>query len=393
MAVSRPFGVGRVACQPQGQDGVEDAMASTVVWPRRQVYPLDRFAVCGRTSWSGDLGDATLAKDRFQPGTLVLIKSFMVSERNARQVEVALRKLGALRHPHLVDVVEMHAVPGFVHVVLECPTEGSLYGYVGGPGGKVEEALGRWFFQQTVTAVDFCHRQGQALGNIRLENVLLKKGAFLPIVKLWGVMCEGNGESDKLRSQESVLDYEAPELIEKDCNVDLLKCDVWALGAVLYRMLCGEYPFTPTSVQNPEICQLESYRENIVKFFSQGPDTYPVNLTPSCTDLIHRCLNLNAAERITIEEIFEHDWFKENFPEEARVMNEQILEEIERSQSPGSVGCPDLTVQNAIVDACYKHNGELTDSIIDNVMSEEQLLQKSTNTASNSTNTFLSHGF
>lgn len=35
----------------------------------------------------------------------------------------------------------------------------------------------RWFFQQLILAVDYCHRKGVANRDIKLENTLLQVGA------------------------------------------------------------------------------------------------------------------------------------------------------------------------------------------------------------------------
>ena len=49
---------------------------------------------------------------------------------------------------------------------------------------KLQEDVARWFFQQLIFGLDYCHRKGVANRDIKLENVLLHSGNRLPLVKL-----------------------------------------------------------------------------------------------------------------------------------------------------------------------------------------------------------------
>lgn len=44
--------------------------------------------------------------------------------------------------------------------------------------------MARWFFQQLIFGLDYCHGKGVANRDIKLENVLLQTGTRLPLVKL-----------------------------------------------------------------------------------------------------------------------------------------------------------------------------------------------------------------
>lgn len=173
------------------------------------------------------------------------------------------------------------------------------------------------------------------------------------------------------RSAEAVLDYEAPELFE-GCAFDLLKCDIWALGVMLFRLLSGEYPFTKLNSEVKDNSQIERYKRDIIEFYSKSNQAYPQHIDSSCMDLIHKCLNYNPYERISIEEVFEHPWFMVNFPQEARVMNEQILADMKRGALPGSVGGGESSIRRIVLDACIKHPGDSTERYIDQRISDER---------------------
>lgn len=184
------------------QDGRqrEMVMSSKVVWPSLSNVSSQRFTETGSRRWSGDLGEVVLATDLLQQGSLVLLKKVKISDMNWKRVVAALTKHDSFIHPHMVELLAVYSTPGVVNVVLEYPNEGSLFEYAkNNPCGIVDESLGRWLFQQVVTAVHFCHARRHALGNIRLENVLLKEGEVVPVVKMWGVVYEAATDVDRHR--------------------------------------------------------------------------------------------------------------------------------------------------------------------------------------------------
>jgi serine/threonine protein kinase len=69
-----------------------------------------------------------------------------------------------LRHPHVVQLREVFLTGRHLVLAMEYAPGGDLYAYVrahqraGRPG--LPEDRARWFFQQIVLAVDYCHRLG-----------------------------------------------------------------------------------------------------------------------------------------------------------------------------------------------------------------------------------------
>ncbi len=45
------------------------------------------------------------------------------------------------------------------------------------PGVRVQEVAARWFFQQLILGIDYCHKKGVANRDVKLENTLLQVGA------------------------------------------------------------------------------------------------------------------------------------------------------------------------------------------------------------------------
>lgn len=56
---------------------------------------------------------------------------------------------------------------------MEYANGGSLFELVR-TQGRLKETQARWFFQQLILAIDYCHRRGVANRDIKLENCLLQ---------------------------------------------------------------------------------------------------------------------------------------------------------------------------------------------------------------------------
>ena len=80
-------------------------------------------------------------------------------------------------------------------LVLEYANFGDLHSYVMSRRG-LSEPEARWFFQQLMLAVDFCHRMGVVNRDIKLENTLLA-GDTRPLIKIsdFGFSKDEHGQS------------------------------------------------------------------------------------------------------------------------------------------------------------------------------------------------------
>lgn len=101
------------------------------------------------------------------------------------------------------------------------------------------------------------------------------------------------------------LGYIAPELLLKKPNCISPGLDIWAIGCILYGMVCGELPFQGKDNKEKLIA------ENIIKGEYNYPPEVAKKLSKEIKDLIKRILNVNSLNRLTLNEIFEHPWVTE----------------------------------------------------------------------------------
>ncbi|KAF3609906.1 hypothetical protein DY000_02044956 [Brassica cretica] len=173
----------------------------------------------------------------------------------------------------------------------------------------LRKKIARYFFQQLISGVSYCHAMQICHRDLKLENTLLD-GSPAPRLKI----CDfGYSKSSLLHSRpKSTVGtpaYIAPEVLSRR-EYDGKMADVWSCGVTLYVMLVGAYPFEDQ--EDPK-----NFRKTIQKIMAvqyKIPDY--VHISQDCKHLLSRIFVANSLKRITIAEIKKHPWFTKNLPRE-----------------------------------------------------------------------------
>lgn len=198
--------------------------------------------------------------------------------------------------------------PTHLAIVMEYASGGELFERICN-AGRFSEDEARYFFQQLISGVSYCHSMQICHRDLKLENTLLD-GSPAPRLKI----CDfGYSKSSLLHSRpKSTVGtpaYIAPEVLARR-EYDGKMADVWSCGVTLYVMLVGAYPFEDP--QDPK-----NFRKTINRIVAVQysiPDY--VHISQDCKHLLSRIFVANPSRRITIKDIKSHPWFLKNLPRE-----------------------------------------------------------------------------
>ncbi|XVE57541.1 hypothetical protein DITRI_Ditri04bG0098500 [Diplodiscus trichospermus] len=277
---------------------------------------------------SGNFGVARLVKDK-KTKELVAVKYIERGKKIDENVQREIINHRSLRHPNIIRFKEVLLTPTHLAIVLEYAAGGELFERICS-AGRFSEDEARFFFQQLISGVSYCHSMQICHRDLKLENTLLD-GSPTPRLKI----CDfGYSKSAVLHSQpKSTVGtpaYIAPEVLSRK-EYDGKIADVWSCGVTLYVMLVGAYPF-----EDPE--DPRNFRKTIGRIMGiqySIPDY--VRVSADCRHLLSHIFVANPAKRITIPEIKQHPWFLKNLPKELVEIEKTNFAESARDQPSQSV--------------------------------------------------------
>ncbi|KAG8632915.1 serine/threonine-protein kinase SAPK2 [Manihot esculenta] len=254
---------------------------------------------------SGNFGVAKLVRDRWTH-ELFAVKFIERGSKIDEHVQREIMNHRSLKHPNIVRFKEVLLTPTHLAIVMEYAAGGELFERICNAGRFCEDEA-RFFFQQLISGVSYCHSMQICHRDLKLENTLLD-GSTAPRVKI----CDfGYSKSSVFHSQpKSTVGtpaYVAPEILSRK-EYDGKIADVWSCGVTLYVMLVGAYPF-----EDPD--DPKNFRKTIGRILSVHyaiPDYVQVSI--ECRHLLSRIFVANPVKRITIPEIKNHPWFLKNLP-------------------------------------------------------------------------------
>jgi serine/threonine-protein kinase SRK2 len=252
-----------------------------------------------------------------------------------------------LLHPHIVQLKEVMSVPPYLALVMEYVPSGDMFSYVVEHKGLSEDES-RWFFQQLILGMDYCHKKGVTNRDIKLENTLLvRQPDKKPLLK----MCDfGYSKSEMLdsiaKSKVGTPGYTAPEVITNVKGYDGKQADVWSAGVMLYTMLFARYPFErPEDKTLKGDARIQKVLHRIIKVDYEIPSSSKAS--PELKDLITKVLVADPKQRMSIAQIQQHPWFQKNLPKGSLEYNDYAV-------SVPATGLQSSEEVDGIIDAVFK---------------------------------------
>ncbi|KAL4423979.1 hypothetical protein ABPG75_001280 [Micractinium tetrahymenae] len=272
----------------------------------------------------GSYGSVVLALDK-QTGQEVAIKYI---ERGAEHItkyeEREIINHMKLRHPHIVELQEVFLTDTQLLpqcLAMEYAAHGDLARYVSSRRGLPEDEA-RWFFQQMMVALDYCHRMGVSNRDIKLENTLLSTGTQ-PLIKL-ADFGKDAGLHSAPSSRVGTPAYLAPEVVgcRPGETYDGMKADIWSCGVLLYSMLTAKIPFRRAG---DELLKKNQKLNAMLQRILRGDCAFPADrpLSEGVRRLISHMLD-----------IFAHPWFRQGLRAGALEFNDIIIQDSLAHQLP-----------------------------------------------------------
>ncbi|RYR27165.1 hypothetical protein Ahy_B02g061502 isoform A [Arachis hypogaea] len=220
--------------------------------------------------------------------------------------EISVMRL--IRHPHVVELYEVMATKTKIYFIMEYVKGGELFNKV--LKGKIKQDDARRYFQQLISAVDYCHSRGVCHRDLKPENLLLDENGNLKVSDFGlSAIAESRHQDGLLHTTCGTPAYVAPEVILRK-GYDGFKADIWSCDSNLMEMY---------------------------KKIGKGQFKFPSWFPPDVKRLLSRILDPNPRTRISMAKIMESSWFKKGL-EKPIVTNDNEEKELAPLDADGVFG-------------------------------------------------------
>ncbi|KAK2599945.1 MAPK-activated protein kinase Srk1 [Conoideocrella luteorostrata] len=347
---------------------VAEENASRSKFPR---YPgLERWELIEKMG-DGAFSNVYRARDLQGDAGEVAIKVVRKYEMNSVQRSNILKEVQIMRqldHPNIIKLIDFSESKQYYYIVLELAPGGELFHQIVRLTYFSEE-LSRHVIIRVARALEYLHEEkGVVHRDIKPENILFYPTPFVPS-KI--PRPKQPGDEDKVDEGEFIpghgaggigeikiadfglskivwesstmtpcgtVGYTAPEIVKDERYSKSV--DMWALGCVLYTLLCGFPPFYDESIE----VLTEKVARGQYTFLSPWWD----DISKSAKDLITHLLTVDPEKRFTIREFLAHPWIQGTgpTPQEEKKKTEGVLRAFDRNKldakrydfrSPGAV--------------------------------------------------------
>ena len=228
-----------------------------------------------------------------------LKKDLLIQQEKIESTLLEKEILEKINHPFLINLIYCFQTEQRINFVIPFIPGGELFQYLKNIKHFGEEKA-KFYAAQIAIAVQYLHDMGYIYRDLKPENILIDEKGYLRLTDFG--LAKKLKKGERTNSFCGTPEYLAPEIIKGE-NYDM-NVDWWALGIIIYEMICGIPPFY---VQDLEKMYYLIKNEKI-KFDKK----YLVS--KDAKDLITRLLDKNVENRLCshngIEEIKKHPFFK-----------------------------------------------------------------------------------
>jgi serine/threonine protein kinase len=218
----------------------------------------------------GAMGVVFKGRDPFI-GRLVAVKTITTGiadnpellERFRREAQAA----GGLQHPNIVTIYEMSEFEGTPFIAMEYLEGASLEKTIGEQARlPLVHKLG--YLVQACRALDYAHRRGVIHRDVKPANIMVTSEGVVKVVD-FGIARIVDTAKTQTGVLLGTLSYMSPEQVRGQHADE--RCDVWALGVVMYELLAYRRPFEGENHAALLMCILQQEPKAIRGFLPECP--------------------------------------------------------------------------------------------------------------------------
>lgn len=208
--------------------------------------------------------------------------------------EREIRVVGKLNHPSIVAATDAGEIDGTQFLVMEY-VPGLDLSRLARLIGRLSVADSCELIRQVALGLSCAHAEGVVHRDVKPSNLMLDESGRIRILDFGlaqlSVWDEASVDLTTVGQLMGTLDYMAPEQAELSGNVDY-RADLYALGATLFRLLCGRPPLAAAPNQSP----LEKLRL-LANHRPPKLDTLCPEAPPELVNLVSSMLARNPSDR------------------------------------------------------------------------------------------------
>ncbi|GER88022.1 hypothetical protein KDW_21840 [Dictyobacter vulcani] len=191
----------------------------------------------------------------------------------------------ALNHEHILPVLDYGEFDSWCYLITPYIEDGTLHERLSqGPLSLVEADR---VLSQLSQALQYAHDKGIVHRDIKPSNVLMRDGTHAYLADFGLVKRVGDDNGLTLTGYLiGTPEYMAPELAENEAAPS---SDVYALGILMYQLLCGRVPFTANTPIGIYLCHIRD--------IPTPPSTYNPAIPAPVEAVIMRALEKNPRRR------------------------------------------------------------------------------------------------
>ena len=244
---------------------------------------------------SGGMGAVYLAFDTLierEVAIKVLSQDVASSKTALQRFLQEARSIGRLNHPNVVSIYDIDIWNGQHYIVMELLSGGSLAELVD-IHGPADWRVACRLIAQAASGLAAAHAAGMVHRDIKPENLMQTKDGLVKVVDfgLSKLVDAANDTRTAVTKQGQILgtpQYMSPEQFEST-EVDL-RTDIYSLGASLFRLLTGRFPFEEcSSIVQTMMAHLNKPAPVATSFVPKIPKT--------CDEIIARAMSKRPGDR------------------------------------------------------------------------------------------------